>query len=91
MLKFNVHFSWQCATRLQLLLLWVTGSQWEGENIQVPEIVLVLLPLLQQEVDTVGKSVKQCLSISSLSKGRYIPFDSTYIHRQLSKGTSNEI
>jgi len=79
-LKFNVHFSWQFATRLQLLLLWVTGSQWEGENIQVVEVVLVLLPLLQQEVDTVGKSVKQCLSISSLSKRRYIPFDSTYIH-----------
>ena len=70
----NIHFSWLAVPRL--LLLGVTtqprSSQWEGENLQVAEVVLVLLSLLQQEVDTVGKSVEQRLSISSLSEGEYI-------------------
>ena len=70
----NIRFSWLAVPRL--LLLGVTtqprSSQWEGENLQVAEVVLVLLSLLQQEVDTVGKSVEQRLSISSLSEGEYI-------------------
>ena len=56
-----IHFSRLFIPRLSLCII-ITQSlttQWEGENVQVADIVLVLLLLLQQEVDAVGKSVKQ--------------------------------
>ena len=69
-----IHFSRLFIPRLSLCIM-ITQSltaQWEGENAQVADIVLVLFPLLQQEVDAVGKSVKQWLPISNLSMEEYL-------------------